>query len=193
MDDDVAELLGAGIKETPPVPQATREQKVEAFEGARTKRNGLKNEQDMVRSMAYDIDRVQIAQRLRYLKARYQGGSAQLSHYHTIPGHWGVFQRPTPPPPPPTPHLTDEQREALLKIAKELAPVMGSINEAFRALSAAISSCADAMIAAFAPLLDLLDQSESIPRQPQCPSHAIALRGGRCPRCDRRRDPHSRR
>jgi hypothetical protein len=92
-------------------------------------------------------------------------------------------------------HQEDQRRQAIARQRKaELAAVAEMIRamgvpfqEAATAFASVFKDASDAMIAALRPLLDLLDEGEDIPRQQVCPSHACAMRGGRCPRCDRRR------
>lgn len=199
-DDDIAELLGAMQNRQQPYralpPQPTQEQKVAAFEEAQLRYERLEKltgkpqaktrlERTMVRTQAHLIDQVQMEQTSKPLRGYI---SPQVNVYQDVWRDIQAYEKDQA-------ELKRKQElDAQFAAIAEVARAVGiSFEEAGRALSAVFRDASDAMIAALRPLLDLLDQSESIPSQPLCPSHAIALRGGRCPRCDRGRDPHARR
>lgn len=104
-------------------------------------------------------------------------------------------------------HLTPEQRAAVFEAAQDLSERTGlglercmvhvqqsvaaaaAWEEAMERIRALLQPLVDVFLerinALIADFQDLWDHSEAILQQPQCPSHRIALRGGRCARCER--------
>jgi hypothetical protein len=182
-DPDIAELLQIPDL-SPPVPQATREQKVAAFQRAQFIKDNLPHrdvrvERIMVRHMDDAIAEAQKQQIIT--RGRTNGLSVaptQMQAYQWILDYQEDQLRQA---------IARRRREELAAAAEVLRTMGISFQEVATAFTSVFKDAGDAMIAALRPLLDLLDEGEAIPRQPVCPSHACAMRGGRCPRCDRRR------
>lgn len=183
MDDDVAALLNAGVESPRPVPGPTQEQMVAAFESASECGDEPGDEgfeRAMVHDMSLEIRWAQLRQhmrrrrvnppppRLTNIKQVQIGAKMYVSQ---VDGSWKMEPAADPKPDP------------MQELGKALA-------EAAAAVGSTFASMADALNDAMRPFLDLLDQMEAQPPQPTCPSHAIAMKGGRCPRCERQFDRH---
>lgn len=207
MDEDIAELLSAGVEPVEEVPQASQALRVAAFEKAYADKAKLEDflghevdkisERAQVKYMAPHIDRAQDIQRERRGVVRihdsvvYQFDPPQLSaqaqmYMHAMADLQDYYV-----------DLNIQAKkiefDAAIEWFAEMVNALGvPLEEAARALASAIQRPLDDIITAMRPLLNLLDQKEVILSQPECPSHRIALRGGRCPRCDRGRNRNPR-
>jgi hypothetical protein len=199
-DDDIADLLGLTAEPDRKLPpQPTRAQMVEAFEAAVGARNNMNDvrraigtpehtrvsERRMVRAQSQYIDAVQTEQMQKPLQgmpmptpAGFQAVFDEIAEYEAEQAKLKKQQQ------------LEDQVAAVVEVMMNMGI---SFKEAAEALSTVMRDASDAIIAAMRPILDLLDQSGAQPSEPVCPSHACALRGGRCPRCDRGRNRHARR
>lgn len=204
MDPDIEALIAGEVTPQQAPLQPTQQQKVEAYEAALAMQEASADqdhdwgiERMMVHVQDHDITQRQI-QQIRDRRHRdttvENDPDPQVQWYQQIMAHMDDYEA-----------WTDQQeRERLRQLQAEqwaealrafgipIAQVTESFRSLIQAFGSVVEDVGDAIIAAFAPLQDLLDQMEAPPSQPVCPSHGRTLKGGACPTCQRRAMRHTR-
>lgn len=169
---------------------------MDAFETAmdnleKGRRLGMGVESLMLWAQDEDIDKAQHQQRMRNVVGQSRQNGRSFGSAHQIRLAWSK------------PQVTVVQYDVMKEIdqylswqkdeakraemAKAVKACAETLNQMGYTFESAVKALGAALNDALRPILDLLDQKEAILRQATCPSHGQPLRGGRCSKCDLRK------